>query len=108
VFITGELGIVQGSVNKADLADARALTGTDEAARHKAETRLNDCGVSPDDVLARARQVIAEDMDIHNTALANLEQRRYRLRNELERRQASRGSAQVEDAEFVIVEGEQT
>lgn len=65
---------------------AANLTSTDESKRAIAEKILKEFSSSPRDLNAKAYQILAKDLEIHERAVSDGEIRRRRLRNDFDQR----------------------
>jgi hypothetical protein len=78
-----------------------ALVGADRKGAAKAVAALKKHDISIDEIIAKAYSQVADQLELHEKKLAELETRRRRLREDYERLKSARAKL-VEDAEIII------
>ncbi len=99
VFSTGE---VEEAFFPAETHEklGTALVGADRKSAAKAAAALKKHEISLDEIFAKAYSRVADQLEMHEKKLADLETRRRRLRDDYERLKAARARV-VEDAEII-------
>jgi len=77
-----------------------ALVSADRKSAAKAAAALKKHEISLDEIFAKAYSHVADQLELHEKKLADLEIRRRRLRDDYERLKAARARP-VEDAEII-------
>ena len=77
-----------------------ALVSADRKSAAKAAAALKKHEISLDEIFAKAYSHVADQLELHEKKLADLETRRRRLRDDYERLKAARARS-VEDAEII-------
>jgi hypothetical protein len=100
-FALGRIGLIHQSL-KDDTSKALSvdLVSQDEDRRRSALTVLAEKDIDPAEIMAKAYQKIAKDLEVFERQIAESETRRRKLREDYDRVRASRPK-QVEDAEVI-------
>jgi len=100
-FVLGRAGPITGyRVDEKYDAQAQDLVAQDRDRRQSALNILEEKQITPSEIMAKAYQSIAKDLEVFERQIADAETRRRKLRDDYERVRASRPK-QVEDAEVI-------
>jgi hypothetical protein len=100
-FAIGSIGLVHASLkNEKSEALSADLMSPDGDRRQYALAVLAEKEIAPAEIMAKAYQTIARDLEVFERQIAESETRRRKLRDDYDRVRASRAK-QVEDAEVV-------
>lgn len=103
VFGLGSIGHVKLTLkDQSYKTKARDLVAHDSDRRQSALNFLAEKEIAPAEIMAKAYQSIAKDLEVFERQIAETEARRRKLRDDYDRVQSSRAK-QVEDAEEVEV-----
>ena len=100
-FFYGSVRQIKGlMVDKKYTARAKDLVAQDSDRRQSALRLLEDEEITPSEIMAKAYQNIAKDLEVFERQIAESETRRRKLREDYDRLRGSRPK-QVEDAEVI-------
>jgi len=101
VFYEGSVGRVNDAYSATGSRNSAAqLVSRDPGTRETALSELSARQITPEEIMAKACQAIARDLEPHDNQIAEIEARRRRLREDYDRVKASRARP-IDDADEI-------